>query len=293
MNQKINIVTMANVKSWKGIEHIDNDIAMIEKTSNVMLPAGPCRIRFIVLAICTKGSLEYTLNTEEVIVRPGDLLSISERYVIDNVKPSPDFEGLSIVISVDFFYEIISDVNDLSAVFLFARNHPVLRLAQAEGGIFQRYFYAIKNRVVDEGKHFRKSLVRTLMLAMFYDMSNVIYQYQQAEQPQKSAYVIFTRFIRLVEQYYRSQHRIGWYAQQLGITQKYLSETVKSVSQRTPNEWVNSYIMSELCVMLKHTTKSIKQITADLHFPNQSFLGKYFKQHAGVSPSDYRKRIRS
>jgi len=27
-----------------------------------------------------------------------------------------------------------------------------------------------------------------------------------------------------------------------------------------------------------------------MNFPNQSFLGKYFKEHIGVSPSGYRKR---
>ena len=40
--------------------------------------------------------------------------------------------------------------------------------------------------------------------------------------------------------------------------------------------------------MLKNTTKSIKEIAQELNFSNQSFLGKYFKEHMGVSPSDYR-----
>ena len=41
--------------------------------------------------------------------------------------------------------------------------------------------------------------------------------------------------------------------------------------------------------MLKNTTLSIKDIAQQLNFPNQSFLGKYFKEHVGVSPSQYRK----
>ena len=42
-------------------------------------------------------------------------------------------------------------------------------------------------------------------------------------------------------------------------------------------------------VLLKNTTKSIKEITEYMNFPNQSFLGKYFKEHVGMSPSEYRK----
>ena len=73
------------------------------------------------------------------------------------------------------------------------------------------------------------------------------------------------------------------------ITPKYLSETVKVVSGRTPNEWVDSYVTLELRVMLKTTTKSIKEIAEEMNFPNQSFLGKFFREHVGVSPTVYRR----
>jgi AraC-like DNA-binding protein len=124
---------------------------------------------------------------------------------------------------------------------------------------------------------------------MFYDLSNVIYRVQQDHKPQSRADVIFTRFIKLVENNYKQERRVGWYARQLCITPKYLSETVKSVSRRTPNEWIDYYIILELRVQLKNTIKNIKEIAEELHFPNQSFLGKFFKDHVGMSPSKYRK----
>ena len=82
---------------------------------------------------------------------------------------------------------------------------------------------------------------------------------------------------------------MGWYAKQLNITPKYLSEAVKAISHRTPNEWIDYYTIHELRIMLKSTAKSIKEIAVELNFPNQSFMGKYFKDHVGVSPSEYRK----
>jgi AraC-like DNA-binding protein len=42
-------------------------------------------------------------------------------------------------------------------------------------------------------------------------------------------------------------------------------------------------------MLLKYTGKSIKEIAEIMHFTSQSFLGKYFKEHVGVSPKDYRK----
>ena len=67
-------------------------------------------------------------------------------------------------------------------------------------------------------------------------------------------------------------------------------ETVKAVSRRTPNEWIDDYIILELRVQLKSTTKTIKEIARDLNFPNQSFLGKFFREHVGISPLRYRRQ---
>ena len=126
---------------------------------------------------------------------------------------------------------------------------------------------------------------------MFYDMSGVIWRVeQQSTKGQTRADALFARFIRLLELHFRTERRVSWYAEQLCITPKYLSETVKLVSKRTPNEWIDSYVILEIRVLLKNSTKSIKEITDELCFPNQSFLGKYFKEHVGMSPTEFRKK---
>ena len=159
-----------------------------------------------------------------------------------------------------------------------------------EADTFKSYFYMLKDKLADMQNHFRRELARTLMLAMFYEMSNVIYRVQQNNSRRHTrADVIFTRFLHLVEENFKRERRVGWYAEQLCITPKYLSETVKSVSRRTPNEWIDRYVTFELRIQLRNFTKSIKEIAIDMNFPNQSILAKYFKEHVGMSPSEYRK----
>ena len=100
---------------------------------------------------------------------------------------------------------------------------------------------------------------------------------------------IFADFIRLVEQNYKTERRVGWYGEQMCLSPKYLSETVKTVSLRSPNEWIDNYVTMELRALLRNTTMSVKEIASEMNFPNQSFLGKYFKEHVGMSPVSYRK----
>ena len=224
-------------------------------------------------------------------MKKNDIIVISDRHVIDEYVASDDVNGLAMMMSVNFFYEVVKDVRDVSLLFLFSRNHPVVSLNEEEVQTFKQYFYFLKKKVADNSNHFKRDLVRTLVLAMFYDLSNVIYRVQQVENKRQTrADDIFTRFIKLVEENYKRERRVGWYAEQLSITPKYLSETVKSVSKNTPNEWIDKYVTLEARVLLKTSTLSIKEISDELNFPNQSFLGKFFKEHVGMSPSAYRRQ---
>ena len=290
MKHQIKETDIALAATWEGVASIGEDIVLADKIANIPVPRDARRMNFILIMLCTRGTLKYTLDTQQITVTPGDVLLISERHVVNNYEASPDIDGQAILMSIDFFHEIISNVSDLSAIFLYARTFPVMKLSEADAAIFSRYFEAIKNRIANNENHFRRALVRTLLLAMFYDLSSVIYQFQQEiARPQKRSEALFTRFIKLVEEHCRTERRVSWYAGQLGITPKYLSETIKAVSRRTPNEWIDNYVILELRVMLKNTTKNIKQITEEMNFPNQSFLGKYFKEHVGMSPSEFRK----
>jgi len=290
MKQQIKETNIALAATWEGVEYIGEDIALAEHIANIPVPHDARRMNFILIMLCTRGSLKYTLDTKQITVSAGDVLLVSERHVVNNYEASPDIEGQAILMSLDFFHEIINNVSDLSAIFLYARTFPVMKLSENEAATFSRYFVAIKNRMANKENHFRRALVRTLLLAMFYDLSSVIYQFQHTSRPQKRSEAMFTQFIKLLEEHCRTERRVSWYAKQLGITPKYLSETIKGVSRRTPNEWIDTYVILELRVMLKNTTKNIKQITEEMNFPNQSFLGKYFKEHVGMSPSEFRKR---
>ena len=290
MNQEIIETDLEKAQKWVSGEYIEDDLLLIDQLADAPFPAEPRRMNFILLGFCTRGQVEYRVDTVEHVVHPGEVIIVSERHVVDHYKASPDLMGLCMMVSVPFFKEVIRDVSDLSALFLFSRNHPVMKLTEREGEIFHRYFYAIRERITDSTNHFRRELIRTLMLAMFYDLSNVIYSFRQQTNQRKSrADEIFAQFIKMVEANCKEERRVTWYAEQLGITPKYLSETVKHVSKRTPNEWIDNYVTLEIRVQLKTSTKSIKDIAKEMKFPNQSFLGKYFKEHVGMSPSDYRR----
>ncbi len=283
-------LNVEKVKDMGTGSFLEDDLVLLDDMAQAPIPRDPRRMNRIVVALCTHGKAQYTIDTQEQMVKANDILIISEGHILDNFMASPDLEGLCFILTANFFNEIIKTVSDISALFLFSRSHPVVSVNTREANVFKSYFSMIKERTADKENHFRRDSVRTLLLAMFYDLSNVIYRLQRkSDRRQTRADIIFTKFIKMVEDNFRRERRVGWYAEQLCITPKYLSETIKQVSKRTPNEWIDSYVTLEVRILLKNTTKSIKEIAEDLHFPNQSFLGKFFKEHVGMSPSEYRK----
>lgn len=289
VKQTIKESDLNKAKTWSESVFLDDDLLLTERINEAPMPTEPRRMNFILIGLCIKGEVMYQLDTQKQVIKPGDILIVSDRHVVDSYRHSDDMEGLCIMMSVHFFREIIQNVSDVSSLFLFSRQHPVMSLEQKEIETFKEYFQVIKQKICDQGNHFRKDLIKTLLLAMFYDLSNIIYRVQYNDKPQTRADAIFTHFIKLVEKNYRQERRVGWYAAQLNITPKHLSETVKNASRRTPNEWIDDYVTLELRVLLKNSTKTIKEIAQELNFPNQSFLGKFFKEHVGISPSKYRK----
>jgi len=283
-------ISIAEVKDKYGLSHIDDDLVLLDNFGETTMLDRPCRNYGVIVGLCLSGCFRYTADTEEQRAEPGDAIIIHNGQVISNYRVDKGSEGIGIMMTYDFFHEIVKGVHELSSLFLFSRNHPVFRMLPGEIRNVRNYFDLIKEKVDETDNHFRKDVVRLIISAMIYDLCNAIYRIQQnSDKKLMRAEKIFTEFIKLVERNYRVERRVGWYGQQLCITSKYLSEIIRQVSHRTPNEWIDNYVIMELRVQLKNTTKSIKEIAREMNFPNQSSMGKFFKEHVGMSPLMYRK----
>ena len=213
VNSNIKETDINRAKNWSGAVYLEDDLVLTERINEVPVPTEPIK----------------------QVIKPGDILVVSDRHIVDSYQHSEDMEGLCMVMSVNFFREIIKNVSDISSLFLFSRLHPVMSLEEEEIQTFKEYFQVIKEKIGDKRNHFQKDLIKSLLLAMFYDLSNIIYRVQNDVKPKSRKEIIFTRFIKLVEKHFRHERRVSWYAKELDITPKYLnSRTVLRISRRLP-----------------------------------------------------------
>lgn len=272
------------------ISYIGDDFVLFDNIDDFNIPAEPVRMQCLFVALCTDGTAQYTVDAHKRNVVRGDVIIVNDGQVVADYKTDGHCQGIAIMMSRNFFRDIMGDVHELSSLFLFSRRHPVFHLNELQAKTLLDYLMLIRQKLMDTAHHFRRELVTSLLMALIYDMSNVIYLSQQTESVATSHVEhLFAQFISLVEANCKRERRVSWYAKSLGITPKYLAEITKAVSQRTPNDWIDRYVLTSICVLLKNTALPIKAITQEMNFPNQSFFGKYFKHRVGISPNRYRK----
>ena len=75
------------------------------------------------------------------------------------------------------------------------------------------------------------------------------------------------------------------------ITPKYLSTICRTISGKSPTDWISEHVVADIVHYLRNTDLSAKEIGEELGFANASFFGKYVRQHLGVSPNEYRRKL--
>jgi len=100
-----------------------------------------------------------------------------------------------------------------------------------------------------------------------------------------------SEFFSILEKHFREEHKMSFYAQQLNISERYLYVSVVSTTGKSPNYWVEYYIVSEAKKLLANRELSIQQVCKVLHYAGLPSFGKFFKRKEGMSPMAYRKAM--
>lgn len=289
--RNLNLKNAISRISKTSLNFLGNDLMLFSDFSEVPIPKRAFKMDCTFVVICRSGSAKFALNTIERQIETNDIILVNTNETVERVSISDDFNAFTIFISHNFMDDIIMHYEDISSLLLFSREHPILHLSDDDAKAFQEYYQILKYRIDDTENHFRKETVRSLLLSWIYYLSNIIYANQQTlmDRNKRRGDIIFANFLKLVEENFKAERRVTWYSDKLCISSKYLSTVIKDASHRTPNDWIDYYVILEARVLLKNTTKSIKEIADELNFPNQSFFGKFFKERVGCSPLSFRR----
>jgi AraC family transcriptional activator of pobA len=93
---------------------------------------------------------------------------------------------------------------------------------------------------------------------------------------------------RLVEEHFRRQRQIGFYADMLAMTPDRLNDHVKRATGVTAGHLIRRRILTEAKRELIFTNRAIHEIAFDLGFTDPSHFARFFRKQTGRTPNDFR-----
>lgn len=98
------------------------------------------------------------------------------------------------------------------------------------------------------------------------------------------------KFLSLLEQHFRSLHRIQDYAEKMQISTSSLSQAVQAETGKTPAFLIRERRLQEAQQLLRHTDLSIGEIAFELGFKSPSNFGRFLRSYLGKTPGELRSR---
>lgn len=283
-----------NEALYGAAQYFGNEMMLMDDISWNELVQTPTQIGFLFIALCTEGEASFSVNGNVQYMKKGDLLISFGNQVFDEQHIDENFHGKAVLMSRTFAQNCIVGLNKMWPYLIYLMEHPVLELSAEEQSWIIDCYHLINRRLNKRSGRYMREATESLVRAFYFEICNLLdarVQPTSQSQTQTRAYTIFDQFIRLVSAHYKNERSVEWYSSEMCLTPKHLSEVVKQVSGRTAGQWITTLVIIEIKSMLTNTSLSIKEITDEMNFPNQSFLGKYFKNVEGISPTDFRRNM--
>ncbi len=245
---------------------------------------------YVAHALCLSGSCHILYNGESLDFQNGDLLIVRKISLIEEISPTDNF-CVKVVYLRSEFIELCTPRSNygMKGAFLLFLN-PVMHLNSEQKERCKCNFELLEQRLYNTEHHFHNDmLIATIQMTIldFYDFHSHLYDEKDITTQNAS---IMWKFLDMLEQgTFRKHREVTYYADNLCVSSKYLSEVSKKVSGHSANYWINRYTALDISRLLRNNKNmTFVQISDIFGFSSQAYFSRYVQQHLGISPTKYR-----
>ena len=251
----------------------------------------PFRIDCYVAAYCVEGSVDCSVNLTDYHLTAGTLLLFTPGNIV-KITEDRDLHLTLICASTSFISGIGINPSKFLVEAMDVLSDPCIHLSPDETAMLHKYVNLALD-ITKTNPQFLKESIGGLVSSVFYQFAGFLAdskKRQDMETPVRTTRQrqMLEQFIKLAINDHAREHLVGYYADKMCVTPKYLSKIVKEASGRSVPEWLNELLILDAKNMLRHSDMTIKEISAQLNFPSQSFFFRFFKNHTGQPPTQYR-----
>ena len=251
----------------------------------IMQQQPPFTINDYRLGMIVRGEADINFNLVDRHLSSGTLVYLGPGSIINPIRLSDDLEIYGIGLFADFPMPFAS--GNMPAA-LNGQVHDFQLPVSADDLQTARNILDTLWHLVHQQDYHRPT-VSSLVAALMHHYDHLFRQQADTLAATCSReQTIFDRFIQLVNQHCREEHKISYYADRMCLTERYLGTVVRQTSGTTAKDWIDRALITQTKVLLRHSNHSVLQISEELNFPNPAFFSKYFKRLTNMTPKEYR-----
>jgi AraC-like DNA-binding protein len=281
------------------VDNIENHFIIFDDFKDIIFHNGrinddvcnsPFKSKEVLIAFCTAGRVKAKIGIKEFEVKKQNMFVILPEQIFVITEITPDFKAVIVVLK-DSFFDVRNNFSEMMELQQFLLKEQSFFIPDNDMHEFLTLFELIRTKLVAPSR-FTSNIIQHYCYILFYNCYS-LYKQKEAEQQiinKGQRETVFERFISEVERHFKTQHSVGFYADRLCITPKYLSLLIKETSGKTAADWIREYLVLEARALLKSGRMTVQQVSNELNFADQSHFGNFFKRYTGCSPREYQQK---
>ncbi|MEM7539160.1 MAG: helix-turn-helix domain-containing protein, partial [Chloroflexota bacterium] len=254
----------------------------------------PHRHDFYEILYVTAGNGTHFIDFHAHPVEPNTFYFISPGQVHHWETAGEQLKGDVLLFPEDFLMLAPADfmvLHELSFFHSFEEN-SALRLSQAEHGLIVPWLDAISSEYKTPMYRSQSVLRAHLHVLLVYVQRICAAQNNRTRNGRDTpAQKLVRRFKQMVIQQFKTEQSVSVYAEQLDVTVKRLSNSVKSVTGQTPAQLIRQEIVIEAKRLFAYTEMTAAEVGYRLGFDDPSYFSRFFQRETGVSTMEFRRTL--
>lgn len=275
---------------WLVMDYLNKPFNMAEEEMAHFTRRFPLRLTFNCMIIVVEGKVTIGVNCNSHVMESNSCVFITSGSIVEHVDVAPETRLILLSFPEDAMPAIAeNDRHELPMQHASAMLWPLLPIHVEMLISSYRMLRVILSDAAFGAR--REETARDcigLMMSMAGQGSGESAECHAAQTQSSRKEAIVERFMQCVQQNYREHRDVGFYAEQLSLSLKYMSRVILEQTGRHPSRWIKDLVILDAKSMLRSGRYSVQQVADELNFPNQSFFGKYFKEDVGVSPKKWK-----
>ncbi len=239
--------------------------------------------------LCLAGEGSFVFNEHCYHIAKNDLVVIPVPSRISNLAAHADMRVEWFAADYKFLQNLLPSNNYSIGGSISLNQNPVIKLTDEQARHLHDDFHRLRNRMEDSHLQFYSELMGSLCLTMMYDIFEAHAQRDATDShTDRTAYIVKQLMALLSTGISRTEREVGYYAERLNVSPKYLSATIKRMTGHSVTSYINRYTIPILKNYLNDERLSLTQIAELMNFTSLSYFSRYCAKHLGKSPSEYR-----